>query len=71
MARARIKDHDRWLGRVETVFKAIVTHAGNAKQSVVGRPFEPASIENELVVEIEKRRLASPFVCQHVVSTLA
>src|SRR5579863_899 len=58
----RIDNDDRRLGWVETIFNADVAKASDAEERVVCRPFEPASIENELVVEVDKRRFACPIV---------
>ena len=58
----RIDNDDRRLGRVETILDTIVAKAGDAKERIICRPFEPARIENELVVEVKERRLAGTIV---------
>ena len=71
MTSTRIDNDDRRLGGVETIFDTVVGNASDAKQRIVCRLFEPASIENELVVEVKERRLASMVVGQQIVGTLA
>ena len=64
MTGTRIHNDDRGLGGVEAILNAVVGNAGDAKQRVVCRLFEPASIENELMVEVKKRGLARTVVGQ-------
>ena len=71
MAGTWIDNDHRRLGRVETILDAVVAKAGDAEQRIVCRLFEPASIENELIVEVKQRRLASTVVGQQIVGTLA
>jgi len=71
MARTWIDDDDRGLGRVETIFNTVVAYARDAEQRIVCRLFEPASIDNELIVEVKQRRLARTVVGQQIVGTLA
>ena len=45
MSGARVDDHHRRLGRIETIVEAIVADAGDTQQSVVHRLLEAARIE--------------------------
>ena len=67
----RVDNDDRWFRRVETIFDTVVAYTSDTEQRIVSRPFEPASIENKLVVEVKERRLAGTVVGQQIVGTLA
>src|ERR1035437_1852876 len=67
----RVDNDDRWFRRVETIFDTVVAYTSDTEQRIVSRPFEPASIENKLVVEVKERRLAGTLVGQQIVGTLA
>jgi hypothetical protein len=67
---ARIEHDDRGLCGIETIAKASVRDASDAQQSVVRRPIEPAGVENDLITEVEERRLAGALMRQQVVGAL-
>jgi len=70
VARAGIHDHDRRLGGIETVLQALVAGAGDAQQGIVDRPLEAAGVEDELMIEVEQRRLPCPLMRDHIVCAL-
>src|SRR6516165_5581065 len=65
MARAGIENDDRRLHRIETILKAFVPIARDPQQRVVDGSLEAARIEDQLVVEIEQRRLPCPLMRDH------
>jgi len=64
---ARI-DHDhRRLGLVHAIVPAIVADPRDPEQRVVGRPLKGACVQQQFVIEIQKRRHALPLMRDHIV----
>ena len=68
---AWIDNHDRRLGRIETVLDTFVVVLSDRCQRIVHGPFELTRVQQDFVVEIEQWRLAGPLMSDHVVGTLS
>ena len=64
---ARIDDDDRRFRLVHAILPAIVSDSRDPEQRIIGGPVESAGIHQELVIEIQKRWHALPFMRYHVV----
>ena len=71
MSRARINDDDRRLCLVHAIVPAIFACPRDPEQCIIGGPFKSAGIQQKLIVEIQKRRHALTFMCDHVVGVFA
>jgi hypothetical protein len=65
-----IENDDRRLSGAQAILQAIVANPRDPQERVVGRALEAASVENDLVIEVEEGRLARALVRQHVVGPL-
>ena len=67
---ARIKNHNRRLLGIETVFQTSLVDTSDAQKRVIRRFLEASRVEDHFILEIEERRFSRAFVRNHVVRTL-